>query len=270
MVELLAASGDLVGDPRPITHPVKFYERGDRPLEIVTSRQWFIRNGGRDEALRRELLEPGRAARLAPALHAGPLRRLGATGSTATGWSAASASSACPFPVWYPLGPDGEPDHASPIVPDEASLPDRPDDRRARGLHPGAARRAGRVRGRPRRHGHLGHLVGHPADRLRLGGRPGPLRGHLPDGPAPAGARDHPHLALLHAAALAPGARRPALAAHDHQRLDPRPGPQEDVQVEGQRRSRPWRCSRSSAPTPCATGPATAGPGPTPRSTPAS
>ncbi|MGA2931349.1 MAG: class I tRNA ligase family protein, partial [Acidimicrobiales bacterium] len=34
MVEMLAASGDLVGDPRPITHPVKFYERGDRPLEI--------------------------------------------------------------------------------------------------------------------------------------------------------------------------------------------------------------------------------------------
>ena len=50
MVELLAASGDMIGDPRPITHPVKFYERGDRPLEIVTSRQWFIRNGGRDES----------------------------------------------------------------------------------------------------------------------------------------------------------------------------------------------------------------------------
>ena len=59
MVELLAASGDLIGDPRPIKHPVKFYERGSRPLEIVTSRQWFIRNGGRDEALRRALLERG-------------------------------------------------------------------------------------------------------------------------------------------------------------------------------------------------------------------
>ena len=77
MVELLAASGDLIGDPRPIKHPVKFYERGSRPLEIVTSRQWFIRNGGRDESLRRALLERGYRARLAPALHAGPLRRLG-------------------------------------------------------------------------------------------------------------------------------------------------------------------------------------------------
>src|SRR5829696_3490871 len=43
VVGLLRAAGDLVGEPRPVTHPVKFYENGDRPLEIVTSRQWFIR-----------------------------------------------------------------------------------------------------------------------------------------------------------------------------------------------------------------------------------
>src|SRR6476620_1629787 len=41
VVEQLRAAGDLEGEPRPITHPVKFYERGDRPLEIVTSRQWY-------------------------------------------------------------------------------------------------------------------------------------------------------------------------------------------------------------------------------------
>ena len=29
-----------------------FYEKGDKPLEIVTSRQWYIRNGGRDEHLK--------------------------------------------------------------------------------------------------------------------------------------------------------------------------------------------------------------------------
>ena len=43
VVELLQASGELIGDIRPITHPVKYYEKGDRPLEIVTSRQWFIK-----------------------------------------------------------------------------------------------------------------------------------------------------------------------------------------------------------------------------------
>ena len=43
IVDLLRESGDLLGEPRPITHHVKFYEKGDRPLEIVTSRQWFIK-----------------------------------------------------------------------------------------------------------------------------------------------------------------------------------------------------------------------------------
>ncbi|MGH3651232.1 MAG: class I tRNA ligase family protein, partial [Acidimicrobiia bacterium] len=60
MAGLLAASGDLDGEPREITHPVKFYERGDRPLEIVTSRQWYIRNGARDPDLRETLLARGR------------------------------------------------------------------------------------------------------------------------------------------------------------------------------------------------------------------
>ena len=77
MVELLAESGDLDGAPRPVTRPVKFYERGDRPLEIVTSGQWYIRNGGRDAAVR-EPAAGGRAgADLAPGAHAGALRELG-------------------------------------------------------------------------------------------------------------------------------------------------------------------------------------------------
>ncbi|HMK99655.1 MAG TPA: class I tRNA ligase family protein, partial [Acidimicrobiales bacterium] len=40
ILELLAEAGALTGEPRPITHAVKFYERGERPLEIVSSRQW--------------------------------------------------------------------------------------------------------------------------------------------------------------------------------------------------------------------------------------
>ena len=52
IVELLQESGDMVGEAKPITHPVKFFEKGDKPLEIVSTRQWYIRNGGRDESLR--------------------------------------------------------------------------------------------------------------------------------------------------------------------------------------------------------------------------
>jgi valyl-tRNA synthetase len=44
VVAMLRETGELLGDPRPITHPVKFYEKGDKPLEIVTTRQWYIRS----------------------------------------------------------------------------------------------------------------------------------------------------------------------------------------------------------------------------------
>ena len=77
VVELLASAGALVGEPRPIEHEVKYYEKGDRPLEIVTSRQWYIRNGARDTDRRDALLESGRALRVASRVHARPLRALG-------------------------------------------------------------------------------------------------------------------------------------------------------------------------------------------------
>ena len=51
IVDLLRESGDLIGEPRPITHAVKFYEKGDRPLEILTSRQWFFKTMEFREAL---------------------------------------------------------------------------------------------------------------------------------------------------------------------------------------------------------------------------
>ncbi|HAB58641.1 MAG TPA: valine--tRNA ligase, partial [Acidimicrobiaceae bacterium] len=56
---MLAEAGEMDGDPRPITHPVKFFEKGDKPLEIVSSRQWYIRNGGRGDDLRQALIDRG-------------------------------------------------------------------------------------------------------------------------------------------------------------------------------------------------------------------
>ena len=59
MVALLRESGDLDGEPKPTQRMTNFYEKGDKPLEIVSTRQWYIRNGGRDAELRDELIARG-------------------------------------------------------------------------------------------------------------------------------------------------------------------------------------------------------------------
>jgi valyl-tRNA synthetase len=122
IVAMLGRAGALVGDPRPVTHPVKFYENGDAPLEIVSSRQWYIANGGRDEALRTELLA------LAGQLHwvPGHMRHRYAhwVGGLTGDWLISRQRYfGVPFPIWYPLDERGEPDHEHPITPDEAQLP---------------------------------------------------------------------------------------------------------------------------------------------------
>ncbi len=56
---LLREAGDLEGDPTPTQRMANFYENGDKPLEIVATRQWYIRNGGRDAGARPALVARG-------------------------------------------------------------------------------------------------------------------------------------------------------------------------------------------------------------------
>ena len=156
VVELLRESGDLLGEPRPITHHVKFYEKGDRPLEIVTSRQWFIKT----IEYREELLARGRELAVASRRTCGRATRTGSTASTATGASAGSASSACRSRCGIRVRADGSVDYARPSAARRGAAADRSVDRRARRLHRGPARPARRLRRRSRRDGHLGDLVG--------------------------------------------------------------------------------------------------------------
>ncbi|WP_329014573.1 valine--tRNA ligase [Micromonospora rifamycinica] len=122
LVELLREAGDLVGEPREITHPVKFYERGDRPLEIVSTRQWYLRNGGRDAGLRAELLARGDELRWVPE-HMAHRYAHWVGGLTGDWLVSRQRFFGVPVPVWYRLDAVGEPDHANPLTPDEASLP---------------------------------------------------------------------------------------------------------------------------------------------------
>ncbi|MFZ0014892.1 MAG: valine--tRNA ligase [Acidimicrobiia bacterium] len=122
MAELLAGSGDLDGEPRQIVHPVKFYEKGDRPLEIVTSRQWYIRNGGRENDLRQEFLAMGEALEWVPEFM-GVRYRHWVEGLNGDWLVSRQRYFGVAIPLWYPVGDDGEVDHTRPIVPDDSQLP---------------------------------------------------------------------------------------------------------------------------------------------------
>ena len=122
MVELLRESGDLIGEPRPLQHAVKFFEKGDKPLEIVTSRQWYIRNGGRSEELKADLVARGDEVSWHPSFiqHRYTNWVEGLNGD----WLVSRQRYfGVPIPVWYHLDAEGNPDHSRPIVPDEAELP---------------------------------------------------------------------------------------------------------------------------------------------------
>src|SRR5215207_472210 len=122
IVELLKEAGHLDGEPKPITHPVKFFEKGERPLEIVTTRQWYIRNGGRDADLRDALVARGKEIQWVPE-HMRHRYENWVEGLNGDWLISRQRFFGVPFPVWYSLDDEGEPDYSSPILAPEASLP---------------------------------------------------------------------------------------------------------------------------------------------------
>jgi len=120
IVELLKASGEMIGDAKPIVHQVKFFEKGDKPLEIISTRQWYISNGARNPELREKLVADGKAINFVPD-HMRVRYENWVGGLTGDWLISRQRFFGVPIPVWYHLDENGE--KGAVIAPAEELLP---------------------------------------------------------------------------------------------------------------------------------------------------
>ncbi|MBS43756.1 MAG: valine--tRNA ligase [Nocardioides sp.] len=148
MVEKLRETGDLDGEPKKTQRMANFFEKGDKPLEIVATRQWYVRNGGRDASLRDDLVADGADITWLPA-HMKHRYDNWVGGLNGDWLISRQRFFGIPFPVWYPLDDEGEPDYAHPLLPSEAELPVDPSTDAPRGYDEAQRGRAGGFIGDP-------------------------------------------------------------------------------------------------------------------------
>jgi valyl-tRNA synthetase len=118
VVESLQAAGVLKNTPKPIQHAVKFYEKGDRPVEILTTRQWFVRLVDKKE----KMIEMGARVKWHPEFMYSRYKNW--TENLSIDWCVSRQRFfGVSIPVWYRLDQNGQIDYSKPIVPEKDQLP---------------------------------------------------------------------------------------------------------------------------------------------------
>jgi valyl-tRNA synthetase len=126
VIELLKEPGNsatgkgapLQKEPQGIEHMVKFYEKGERPLELLSTRQWFVRLLEHKE----RLLAKGDEIKWHPEFMR--IRYRDWTENLSLDWCVSRQRYfGVPIPVWYRLDAAGNPDFQKPILPTAAQLP---------------------------------------------------------------------------------------------------------------------------------------------------
>jgi valyl-tRNA synthetase len=115
---LLRQAGALAAPPARVVQTVRFYERGTRPVEILTSRQWFIRTLELTPAL---VASAGELSWHPPAMRA--RFQTWVEGLPSDWMVSRQRFFGVPFPLWFPVADDGTVDHDILLLPEESRLP---------------------------------------------------------------------------------------------------------------------------------------------------